>query len=186
MNIAVAIDSFKGSLTSMEAGLAVSEGILRAIPKAHVTVKPLADGGEGTTDALTAGLGGESVSVTVTGPCGAPVTARYGCLRESGTAVMEMAGAAGITLVPNGKKDPMKATTYGVGEMILDAVKRGCRHFLMGIGGSATNDGGIGMLTALGYEFLDREGRRLPPDASALARPNCSLFVVTAAGSLIP
>ena len=109
------------------------------------------------------------VTVDVHGPLETRVQASYGMIRETGTAIMEMAAASGIILVGKDKR-PLDATTYGVGEMIKDAIQKGCRNFIIGIGGSATNDGGIGMLTALGYEFLDREGRRLPPDASALAR----------------
>ena len=155
--VVVAIDSLKGSLSSMEAGNAIREGVQKAAPGTPVVVKPLADGGEGTTEALSEGLGGELVRAEVHGPLGDPVTASYGWIRESGTAVMEMAAAAGITLVGKEKR-PLEATTYGVGEMIRDAVNRGCRRFIVGIGGSATNDCGIGMLAALGYEFLDGEG----------------------------
>ena len=156
MKVVVVVDSFKGSMTSMEAGMAVKEGILAAKKDAEVIVKPLADGGEGTTDALIEGLKGERVDVTVTGPYHEPVQAYYGYLRESNTAVMEMATAAGITL--SDKKEPMTATTYGVGELILHAIGRGIRNFIIGIGGSATNDGGVGMLRAFGYKFLDEKG----------------------------
>lgn len=158
MKVIVAIDSFKGSLTSMEAGRAAMEGILRAKPEAKVLVRPLADGGEGTAQALVEGLGGEYVSVTVTGPLGKMVQAKYGILSDRKTAVIEMAEAAGLTLVPEGERNPLDATTYGVGEMILDAVKRGCREFIVGIGGSATVDGGVGMLQALGFLFTDKDG----------------------------
>lgn len=155
MNIVVAIDSLKGSLTSIEAGNAIRDGILRVMPDSHVQVKPLADGGEGTTEALVQGLGGEMIEIDVHGPLQAPVHAAYGMLGD--TAIMEMASAAGIALVGKDLR-PLETTTYGVGEMIRDAIERGCRKFLVGIGGSATNDGGIGMLTALGYEFLDSDG----------------------------
>ncbi|MDE7319956.1 MAG: glycerate kinase [Lachnospiraceae bacterium] len=157
MKVVVAIDSLKGSLTSMEAGNAIRRGIQKAYPDTEVVVKPLADGGEGTTEALVEGLGGEMIQVEVHGPLEAPVQASYGIIHETGTAVMEMAAAAGIILVGKDKR-PLDATTYGVGEMIRDAVQRGCRNFIMGIGGSATNDGGTGMLEALGYEFLDEKG----------------------------
>ena len=143
MKVVVAIDSFKGSLTSIEAGMAAKEGILIAHPDANVVVKPLADGGEGTTDALIAGLGGERIDLTVTGPLGTPVNAHYGYLAEKNTAILEMAAAAGIILVRESEKNPLTATTYGVGEMIADAMERGIRNFIIGIGGSATNDGGI-------------------------------------------
>ena len=161
MRVLIAIDSFKGSLTSMEAGYAAKEGILRAVPKADVIVKPLADGGEGTTDALIGGLGGKFVTANVRDPLGGKATAKYGIMNDN-TAVMEMAEAAGIALVDRNDLDPHIAATYGVGEMILDAVKRGCRKFIIGIGGSATTDGGVGMLQALGYEFSDSSGDPVP------------------------
>ena len=157
MKVVIAIDSLKGSLSSMDAGHAIKEGILRATD-ADVIIKPLADGGEGTTDALIEGMGGEKVSLTVKGPLQTPVEAYYGYLQESNTAIMEMAMASGITLIPGEALDPLNTTTYGVGEMIKDAIHRGIRNFIIGIGGSATNDGGTGMLSALGYEFLDTNG----------------------------
>lgn len=170
MKVVVAIDSLKGSLSSMEAGNAIKEGILSVIEDADVVVKPLADGGEGTTDSLIEGMGGERVTLDVTGPMGEPVTAYYGLLPESKMAVLEMASAAGITLVPADKKDVLRATTRGVGEMILDAIEKGCRNFIIGIGGSATNDGGIGMLTALGWKFLDKDGNDVGEGAQALGK----------------
>lgn len=170
MKVVVAIDSLKGSLSSIQAGHAVKQGILSACPDAKVVVKPLADGGEGTTDSLIEGLGGTRIDLQVTGPLGSSVSAYYGYLEESKTAVLEMASAAGITLVPETQKDPLAATTYGVGEMILNALHRGCRKFIIGIGGSATNDGGLGMLKALGYRFLDREGNDLGEGAQALSK----------------
>lgn len=168
MKVVIAIDSLKGSLTSMEAGRAIREGVLNVLPEAQVIVKPLADGGEGTTEALVEGLGGEMVFADVHGPLETPVKAGYGIIRDTGTAIMEMAAAAGIILVGKDKR-PLEATTYGVGEMIKDAIRNGCRNFIIGIGGSATNDGGIGMLTALGYEFLDGEGKPAGIGAGALA-----------------
>ena len=168
MKAVIAMDSFKGSLSSMEAGLAAREGILRVCPDAQAVVKPLADGGEGTTQALVEGLSGRCVPVEVTGPSGQPVTARYGILADGRTAVMEMAQAAGLTLVRGEERDPGRATTRGVGEMILDAVGRGCRDFIVGIGGSATSDGGAGMLQALGYEFTDAKGKPIPPGLDGL------------------
>ena len=142
----------------MEAGNAAKAGIRRAC-SAEIIVKPLADGGEGTTEALVEGLGGRYVSAEVTGPLGEKTNARYGILRDGQTAVLEMAEAAGITLVDREELDPYRATTYGVGEMILDAVKRGCRRFIIGIGGSATTEGGAGMLQALGYGITDGDGK---------------------------
>lgn len=170
MKVVAAIDSLKGSLSSMEAGFAIREGVLRSHPEALVVVKPLADGGEGTADALIEGMGGDRVDITVTGPLGKPVTAYYGYLKETGTAIIEMASAAGIILVSEEEKNPLAATTYGVGEMIRDAALKGCRNFIIGIGGSATNDGGIGMLQALGYDFLDQHGRDVGQGAQALGR----------------
>lgn len=167
MKIVIAIDSLKGSLTSMEAGNAIKEGILNVLPETEIVVKPLADGGEGTTEALAEGLGGEMVYVDVHGPLETPVRAGYGYIQESGTAIMEMAASAGITLTGKDKR-PLDATTYGVGEMIKDAITKGCRNFIIGIGGSATNDGGLGMLTALGFEFLDEEGLPVGIGAGAL------------------
>lgn len=167
MKIVIAIDSLKGSLSSMEAGHAIEQGIRNVLPETKVLVKPLADGGEGTTEALVEGLGGDMVQVQVHGPLETPVNVAYGVIGESNTAIMEMAAAAGIILVGKDKR-PLDATTYGVGEMIRDAITRGCREFIIGIGGSATNDGGIGMLTALGYEFLDAEGKPAGIGAGAL------------------
>ena len=168
MNITIAIDSLKGSLSSLEAGHAIEEGIRRVYKDAAVNVRPLADGGEGTVEALACGMGGTLETVTVTGPMGRPVDCQYGILPESGTAIIEMSGAAGITLVPDAEKDPMKATTFGVGQVIRSAIQKGCRRFIVGIGGSATNDGGVGMLQALGYAFLDKDGKQVLPGARGL------------------
>ena len=170
MKVVIAIDSLKGSLSSMEAGMAIKDGILAAKPDAEVIVKPLADGGEGTTDALIEGMNGERIELTVTGPMHTPVDAYYGYLKDTNTAVMEMASAAGITLVPDSEKNPLLATSYGVGEMINDAIQRGCRNFIIGIGGSVTNDGGIGMLKALGVRFLDENGEDAGEGGQALAK----------------
>ena len=168
MKIVTVIDSFKGSLSSMEAGRAATEGIRRVDPQAEVLVRPLADGGEGTVQALVEGMGGKLCQVTVTGPLGKTVNCEYGLLEKSKTAILEMSAAAGITLVPREQLDPMKATTYGVGEMIKDAILKGCRRFIVGIGGSATNDGGVGMLQALGYGFLDSQGQPVARGAQGL------------------
>ena len=170
MKVVVAIDSLKGSLSSIEAGMAIRDGILAAKPDAEVIVKPLADGGEGTTDALIEGMNGKRIDLTVTGPMHSPVDAYYGYLADSHTAVMEMASAAGITLVPAEEKNPLLATSYGVGEMMNDALQKGCRNFIIGIGGSATNDGGIGMFKALGVRFLDENGEDAGEGGQALAR----------------
>ena len=170
MKVVVAIDSLKGSLSSIEAGMAIRDGVLAAKPDAEVIVKPLADGGEGTTDALIEGMNGKRIDLTVTGPMGTPVNAYYGYLADSHTAVMEMASAAGITLVPAAEKNPLLATSFGVGEVMNDALQKGCRNFIIGIGGSATNDGGIGMLKALGVRFLDENGEDAGEGGQALAK----------------
>ena len=168
MKIVFSIDSFKGSLSSLEAGNAAAEGAKRALPDAECVVRPLADGGEGTVEALAAGLGGELRTVTVTGPAGNPTDAVYGIVGE--TAILEMAQAAGITLVSGAEKNPLHTTTFGVGEMIRDALAQGCRRFIVGIGGSATNDGGAGMLQALGFRLLDRAGQEIPRGGEGLAQ----------------
>ena len=169
MKIVVAVDSFKGSLSSLEAGSAISEGIHRVMDDAKVVVRPLADGGEGTVEALALGMNGRIENVKVTGPLGDMVEASYGIIDETQTAVIEMSAAAGITLVAEPDRNPLNTTTYGVGEMISDAINKGCRNFIVGIGGSATNDGGIGMLQALGYSFLDADGNQVPFGAKGLS-----------------
>lgn len=170
MKVVIAIDSFKGSMTSIQGGNAAKAGILNALPDAEVVVKPLADGGEGTVEALVEGLNGTYETVDVTGPMGTQVNARYGIMEDKETAIMEMAEASGIILVNRNDLDPWKASTTGVGQMIVDAIKKGCRKFIIGIGGSATTEGGIGMLTALGYEFFDENGVLLPPVFESLSK----------------
>lgn len=152
MKATVAMDSFKGSLTSLEAGNAVKDGILRMSSEHEVTVLPLADGGEGTLEAIVEGLGGSYRSIEVTGPDEKKVTARYGIVHGD-TAIIEMAQASGLTLVK--ENDILTATTYGTGELIRAALDEGIRKFIIGIGGSATNDGGTDMLEALGVKFLN-------------------------------
>ena len=159
MKIVVAMDSFKGSMTSMEAGNAVREGILEVLPKAEVVVRPVADGGEGTVEAMVSAWRGELVQCLITGPNGSKVTAAYGVCAEKKTAIIEIAQAAGLMLMQ--EKNPWKATSYGIGEMILHAIGQGCRKFYIGLGGSAVNDCGIGMLEALGICFYDKNGNRL-------------------------
>lgn len=168
MKVVVAIDSLKGSLSSLEAGEAIKSGVLKAMPEAEVCVRPLADGGEGTVEALALGMGGELKTVEVTGPLGEKINCLYGILEESKTAIVEMSGAAGITLVSDELRNPLHTTTYGVGEVIKDAIANGCRHFIVGIGGSATNDGGIGMLQALGFGMLDKDGNQVPFGAKGI------------------
>lgn len=169
MRVFVAIDSFKGSLTSLQAGNAVKEAVLQADSQAEVRVHPIADGGEGTVEAVCTAMNGVLTDVTVTGPLGAPVQAQYGILPGK-IAVIEMSATAGITLIPAELRNPMKTTTFGVGELIKDAISRGCRHFIVGIGGSATNDGGVGMLSALGFRFLDEKGQQIPFGAAGLEK----------------
>lgn len=169
--ILVAVDSFKGSMTSLEVGNAIKKGIKSILPDTEVRVRPVADGGEGTTDALIYGRDGVSRErCYVTGPLGDRITAEYTIYNaaDGRTAVMEMAAAAGLPLVPENRRDPMHTTTYGVGEMINDAVSKGCERFIIGIGGSATNDGGIGMLQALGFSCLDVNGHEVPYGAEGL------------------
>lgn len=168
MKITAAMDSFKGSLSSLEAGEAVRRGVLRVYPRAEITVRPLADGGEGTVEALALGMGGRMEKLTVTGPAGRAAECEYGIIDSTKTAIIEMSGAAGITLVEESERNPMNTTTYGVGEVIRDAVKKGCRRFIVGIGGSATNDGGAGMLQALGFGMLNGQGRQIPFGAKGL------------------
>ena len=169
MKVVVAIDSFKGSLSTFQSGEAVGVGVRRVFENAEIAVCPLADGGEGTVAAIVSGCGGEMRSVTATDPLGNKISCEYGLVSKTATAVIEMSAAAGITLVPPEKRDPMVTTTYGVGEIIADAVARGCRKFIVGIGGSATNDGGVGMLSALGFEFLDKNGTPIERGARGLA-----------------
>ena len=168
MKVIVAIDSLKGSLSSLEAGSAISEGIHKVVSDADVIVRPLADGGEGTVEALALGMNGRIEKIRVTGPLGQTVEAAYGIIDDSKTAIVEMSAAAGITLVSDQERNPLNTTTFGVGEIIKDAINKGCRHFIVGIGGSSTNDGEIGMLQALGYEFLDSNGKQVEFGAKGL------------------
>jgi glycerate kinase len=169
MKIVVAPDSFKGCMTSEEAGTIIGAAFRAQLAKAEIVVIPMADGGEGTTDAVVRATGGELRSVTVTGPLGEAVTAAYGMLPDGKTAVMEMASASGIELVPAGGLDPMKATTYGTGELMRAAMDAGAREIILGIGGSATVDGGIGMAQALGFRLLTADGSECGRGGEALA-----------------
>ena len=161
MKVVIAIDSFKGSLCTVQAGNAVADGIRRVFQDAEIAVCPIADGGEGTTNALTGADPSCLRRVRVHDPLGRIIDAEYGVLDGGRTAVMEMAAASGITLLTAEERNPMMTTTYGVGEMIRHAMASGCRKFLIGIGGSATNDGGVGMLQALGFSFTDEHGREV-------------------------
>ena len=167
MKIVVATDSFKGCLTSLEAGNAIKKGIIKSCPKAEVKVFPISDGGEGLYESLKQYYNTETVEVEVTGPEFVKVNASYGLNRGKNLAVMEMASSAGLPLVKS-EKNVKTATTYGVGEMINDALNKGAREFIIGIGGSATNDGGIGMLSALGFRFMDVNGKTVSPNAFGL------------------
>lgn len=168
--IVVAADSFKGSVSSLEVADAAEVAILRSFPGCRVLKIPMADGGEGTVDALIAALGGTKISCMVKGPMGKPVNAVYGMLADEKTAVIEMASASGLTLVPESDRNPLLSSTYGLGEVIKDALSRGCQNFLIGIGGSATNDAGTGMLQALGFRFLDKDGQALPLGGQILSK----------------
>lgn len=168
MKVVVAIDSLKGSLSSLEAGNAIKQGIKRVYQDAKIIVKPLADGGEGTVEALVSGMNGKIEIVVATGPLGDKIESSYGIIPEKRLAIMEMASIAGITLLSLKQRNPLYTTTYGLGEMIKDAISKGCNNFIIGIGGSATNDGGIGMLQALGFDLLDKDGNQVPLGARGL------------------
>ena len=170
MSILIAPDSFKGSLTSAAAAEAMGRGVKRALPEADLTLLPLSDGGEGLVDSLVAASGGRLLEYEVTGPLGTPVTAKLGLMGGGQTAVIEMAQASGLILVPRKKRNPLVTTTYGTGELIKQALELGCNHLIIGIGGSATNDGGMGMAQALGFRFLDGEGKSLGRGGGELAR----------------
>ena len=161
MTITLAFDSFKGSLTSEEVADAFQEGLLSALPHCTVNKVCIADGGEGTSEALVRTLKGEWCETIVSDPLGRDIKARYGIIRHEHTAIMEMASASGLPLLKPEERNPMKTTSYGTGHLIANAINQGCRKFLIGIGGSATNDGGTGMLRALGFRFIDKEGHEL-------------------------
>lgn len=170
MKIIIAPDSYKGSVSSEQAAEAISRGVLRACPEATVIQIPIADGGEGTLDCMIAAGGGQKVPVEVTGPLGTHLTAEIGLLRDGRTAIIEMAEASGLCLIPRDELDPGAATTFGTGELIRAALDRGCREFILALGGSATNDGGAGMLQALGMRLLDREGLEVGRGGDELGR----------------
>ena len=168
--IVIAPDSFKGSVAAREVADSAERAVREVFPACEVVKIPLGDGGEGTMDALLAALGGERVSCRVRDPLSRPLWADYAILEDGRTAIVEMARASGLPLLAPAERDPSQATTYGTGELIRDALERGCRRFLLAIGGSATNDGGTGLLRALGYRFLDGRGEELEPCGAALAR----------------
>ncbi len=162
MKIVIAPDSFKGSLTSIEAANAIAKGFLRVFESAVVEKIPMADGGEGTVEALISATGGSLRRLRVTGPLGENVDSFYGVLGDGRTAVIEMAAASGLTLIEKNKRNPLVTTSYGTGELIRHAIHDGFRKIILGIGGSATNDAGAGMAQALGVRFLDDSGHDLP------------------------
>ena len=159
MKIVIASDSFKGSLTSVEVAQAATRGIKAVYPDCEVVAVNVADGGEGTVEAVVEALGGEIVRCTVSDPLGRPIQARYGIAGKK--AIIEMAAASGLPLLQPAERNPWMTSTYGTGEMIMDAIQRGCSQFLVGIGGSATNDAGTGMLQALGFKFYDFNGKEI-------------------------
>ncbi|MBS4214499.1 MULTISPECIES: glycerate kinase [Neobacillus] len=161
MKIVIAPDSFKGSMSSVEAASSIEKGILRAYPDAETVLLPVGDGGEGTLETLVSATNGYTVPVNVTGPLGDKVAAEYGVLGDGETCVIEMAKASGLALVPPSQLNPLKATTYGTGELIKRALNDGYKSFILAVGGSATNDGGAGMLQALGLKLLDADGKEI-------------------------
>ena len=159
MKIVIASDSFKGSLSSTEVAMAATRGIKTVYPDCEVVAVNVADGGEGTVEAIVDALGGEIIHTTVSDPLGRPIQVRYGIAGKK--AIIEMAAASGLPLLQPEERNPWMTSTYGTGEMIMDAIQRGCRQFLVGIGGSATNDAGTGMLQALGFKFFDFNGQEI-------------------------
>ncbi len=168
--VVVAIDSFKGCMSSLEAGEAAAEGVRKAVPTCEVVCLPVADGGEGMLEVLVAATGGEYVTAEVCDPLMRPIRSRYGISGDGRTALIEMAAASGLPLLSPEERNPMIATSYGTGQLIRDALERGCRDILVGIGGSATNDAGCGMLQALGFRFLDRSGNVLEAGGEMLGK----------------
>jgi len=170
MKVIVAPNSFKGSLSASQAAAAIAQGVRQALPDAEVVEIPVADGGEGTVEALVSARQGIYREVKVEGPLGDPVRASYGLIDEGRTAVVELASASGLTLIPSERRDPRQASTYGFGQLLEAARRQGLASIIAGIGGSATNDGGAGMAQALGYRLLDAGGRDLPRGGAALAQ----------------
>ncbi len=168
MRIVIAPDSFKECAPASEVAEAIASGIRRAFPAADLVLAPMADGGEGTVDAIVAAADGDTVEAEVTGPLGDPVSAKYGLVHDGQTAVIEMAAASGLSLVPPDKRDPRITTTHGTGELMCDALDRGVDRMVLGIGGSATNDGGAGMAQALGFRLRNSRLEDLPPGGAAL------------------
>ena len=172
MKIVIAPDSFKGSLTALQVAEAIEVGLRRVFPDAAIEKIPMADGGEGTVQSLVDATGGQILTAQVLDPLGNSINAQYGVLGDGVTAVIEMAAASGLTLVPLDKRDPRVTTTYGTGELIRVALAHGCRKLIIGIGGSATNDGGAGMAQALGAKLLTASGDQIEPGGGSLATLN--------------
>lgn len=170
MKVVVAPDKFKGSLSAPAVARAIARGVRSVAPEAEIDEAPMADGGEGTVEALVAATGGSIHEVDVTGPLGDPVRAQFGLLGDGRTAVLEMAAASGLVLVPQPRRDPRRTTTRGTGELLLAAIDAGAQRIVLGIGGSATNDGGAGLGQALGYRLLDADGNELGPGGGELGR----------------
>jgi glycerate 2-kinase len=170
MKVVIAPDKFKGSLTALEAAVAMARGVSRIDPRAAIDLVPMADGGEGTAAALVSAANGTYANARVTGPLGEPLSAMFGLLDGGRTAVIEMAAASGLSLVPAPLRDPLRATTRGTGELLLAALEAGARRVIVGIGGSATNDGGAGLGQALGFRLLDADGDELGPGGGELGR----------------
>ena len=170
MKIVIAPQSFKGSLSSRKVADAIALGLRRVLNDVELVLLPMADGGEGTVDALISATGGDLRQNEVTGPLGNKIAACWGILGDETTAIIEMSAASGLTLVPPGRLNPMVTTTYGTGELIRAAIETGCRKLIIGIGGSATNDGGAGMAQALGASLQDKQGNELPPGGAALSQ----------------
>lgn len=170
MKVIIAPQGFKGSVSALEAARAIERGVRAAAPGAVTVVVPVADGGDGTLNALVDGTGGRVFRSVVTGPLSQPIDAMWGLMGDGRTAVIEMARASGLALVPQGQQNPRVTTTAGTGEIINEALERGFTRIIVGLGGSATNDGGAGMAAALGVRFLDEAGCALPPGGAALAR----------------
>lgn len=168
--IVIASDSFKGSISAAEVAACGERAVHRLFPDCEVVQLPVADGGEGTVETLTAALGGQSVATVVHDPLERLITAQYGLITKEKTAIIEMATASGLPLLQPEERNPWLTSTYGTGELIRDALERGCRKFLIAIGGSATNDGGMGLLQALGFRFLDAEGQELPGCGGSLSQ----------------
>jgi glycerate kinase len=170
MKIVIAPDSFKGSLTAVEVSDAIGQGVREIFPETEIVKIPMADGGDGTVQCLVNATGGEILREKVKNPLGDEVLASYGILGDKKTAVIEMAEASGLTLIPENKKNPLITTTYGTGQLIKAALDRGCRKMIIGIGGSATNDGGAGMVQALGVKLLNRKGKEISFGGGELKR----------------